>query len=150
MTRELHATAAARLRDSEQRYTSNRQRIVEILAGAARPLTVAEVQAQGGDLPQSSVYRNVAVLEQAGVVRRVPATDEFVRFELAEDLTEHHHHLVCVSCGSVADFTMPRALERAVDKATAAATRATGFDVHAHRLDLVGLCADCRRASRRR
>lgn len=141
--RELHVTAEARLRDSDQRYTPNRQRIVDILAGAARPLTISEVQAEGGDLPQSSVYRNVAVLEQAGVVRRVMAADEFARFELAEDLTEHHHHLVCVSCGDVADFTMPPALERAVDRATAAAAQAAGFEVHSHRLDLVGRCNRC-------
>lgn len=142
--RELHVTAEARLRDSEQRYTPNRQRIVDILAGAARPLTIAEVQAEGGDLPQSSVYRNIAVLEQAGVVRRVMAADEFARFELAEELTEHHHHLVCVSCGDVADFTMPPALERAVDRATATAAQAAGFEVHSHRLDLVGRCRRCR------
>ena len=144
MTRELHVTAQARLEDTEQRYTPNRRRIVEILADAARPLTIAEVQAEGGDLPQSSVYRNVAVLEQAGVVRRVLAADEFARFELAEDLTEHHHHLVCVACKSVADFTMAPTLERAVDRATVTAAEATGFEVHGHRLDLFGLCERCR------
>ena len=46
------------------------------------------------------------MLEQAGVVHRVVATDEFTRYELAEDLTEHHHHLICSSCGAVADFTI--------------------------------------------
>jgi Fur family ferric uptake transcriptional regulator len=141
--RELHATAEARLRDGEQRYTPSRQRIVDILAGAARPLTIAEVQAEGGDLPQSSVYRNIAVLEQAGVVRRVMAADEFARFELAEELTGHHHHLVCVSCGDVADFTMPPALERAVERATTAAAASARFEVQGHRLDLVGRCSRC-------
>ena len=143
MTPELDATAAARLRDADQRYTDSRRRIVGILAEAGRPLTIAEVQAAGPGLPQSSVYRNIAVLEQAGVVRRVLAADEFARFELDEDLTEHHHHLVCVSCGAVADFTMSPALEQGVDRAIAAAGRETGFTVHSHRLDLVGVCANC-------
>ena len=57
-------------------------------------------------LAQSSAYRNLAVLERAGVVHRIVTTDEFARYELAEDLTEHHHHLICRSCGSVADFTL--------------------------------------------
>lgn len=143
MTPELDATAAARLADADQRYTESRRRIVGILAEAGRPLTIAEVQAAGQGLPQSSVYRNIAVLEQAGVVRRVLAADEFARFELAEELTEHHHHLVCVSCGTVTDFTVPPALERALDTAVEAAGRATGFDVQSHRLDLVGVCARC-------
>lgn len=143
MTPELDATAAARLADDGQRYTESRRRIVGILADAGRPLTIAEVQAAGDGLPQSSVYRNIAVLEQAGIVRRVLAADEFARFELDEDLTEHHHHLVCVSCGAVADFTMAPDLEHALDLAVQAAARATGFSVHSHRVDLVGTCARC-------
>lgn len=143
MTPELDATAAARLADDGQRYTESRRRIVGILAQAGRPLTIAEVQAAGDGLPQSSVYRNVAVLEQAGIVRRVLAADEFARFELDEDLTEHHHHLVCVSCGTVADFTMASDLEKALGRAVKAAARATGFAVQSHRLDLVGTCARC-------
>jgi len=143
VTAELDATAAARLRDTDQRYTESRRRIVGILADAGRPLTIAEVQAAGEGLPQSSVYRNVAVLEQAGVVRRVLATDEFARFELDEDLTEHHHHLVCVSCGSVLDFTMSPALEQTLDRAITSVGHDTGFTVQNHRLDLVGLCARC-------
>ena len=36
-------------------------------------------------MPQSSAYRNLAVLEQAGVIRRVITDDDFARFELDED-----------------------------------------------------------------
>ncbi|MBW3669162.1 MAG: transcriptional repressor [Actinobacteria bacterium] len=143
MTTELDATAAARLRDADQRYTTSRRQIVGILAEAGRPLTIAEVQAASGGLPQSSAYRNLAVLEQAGVVRRVLATDEFARFELAEDLTEHHHHLVCTRCGSVLDFTMSSALEEALERTARTVRARTGFTVQAHRLDLTGVCADC-------
>lgn len=143
MTPELDATAAARLRHADQRYTENRRRIVGILAMAGRPLTIAEVQAAGPGLPQSSVYRNIAVLEQAGVVRRVLAADEFARFELDEDLTEHHHHLVCVTCGTVSDFTMSAGLETNLARAVDSVARDTGFSVQSHRLDLVGVCARC-------
>ena len=58
--------------------------------------------------PQSSAYRNLAVLEHAGVVRRVITEGEFARFELTEELTEHHHHLICSRCGRVEDVTVPR------------------------------------------
>lgn len=143
MSVDLHAVAAGRLRDADQRYTSSRRRIVRILAEAGRPLTTAEVQAAGDGLPQSSVYRNLAVLEQAGVVRRVMAGD-VARYEPAEDLTEHHHHLICTVCGSVVDVTLPAAIERRLDKAAADVAERTGFDPQAHRLDLIGRCADCR------
>lgn len=149
MTTELHGVVAARLKDAEQRYTAGRRAIVRVLADAGRPLTMGEVQASATDLPQSSIYRNLAVMEQAGVVRRVHGGDATARFELAEDLTEHHHHLVCQSCGTVEDFTMPPATERRVDRAIAEVGERTGFEVHGHRLDLIGLCARCRRPGRR-
>jgi Fur family ferric uptake transcriptional regulator len=71
------------------------------------------------------------------------ANGDFARFELAEDLTEHHHHLICTSCGAVEDFTAPASLERVLGKAVAEIESAHRFRAQRHRLDLVGLCADC-------
>jgi Fe2+ or Zn2+ uptake regulation protein len=141
---ELHATVAQRLRDDDQRYTGGRRALVEALATAGRPLTIAEVLERGPGLPQSSAYRNLAVLERAGVVHRIVTSDEFARFELDEDLTEHHHHLICSTCGAVADFTVAPDLERALDRAFAEVAAAHGFTAEHHRLDLVGRCSTCR------
>lgn len=145
MTRpDLHTTAAQRLRRVDQRYTGNRRALVEILDSADRPLTIAELLASRDGLAQSSAYRNLAVLERAGVVHRVVTNDEYARFELAEDLTEHHHHLICSSCGAVADFTIAPDLESTLDRAFLRAAAEAGFLVQHHRLDLIGVCADCR------
>lgn len=140
---DLHITAAQRLRGDQQRYTSNRRALVDLLANTHHPVTIAEVLTLRHDLAQSSVYRNLAVLEQAGVVNRVVATDEFTRFELAQDLTEHHHHLICTACGAVADFTIEPHLEASMDAAFALVSAQTGFETEHHRLDLVGRCATC-------
>lgn len=114
-----------------------------MLLGAGRPLTAAEVLAEG-ELTQSSAYRNLAVLEQCGVVRRIAGSDEFARYELAEDLTDHHHHhLICSDCGSVADFTVPDPLERAIEELMGSVAASTGFETDHHRLDLFGRCVDC-------
>jgi len=78
------------------------------------------------------------------VVRKVVATDEFARYELAEDLTHHHHHLICSSCGDVTDFTVPDDVEHDLEGALARVAKRTGFEVHHHRLDLVGTCPACR------
>ncbi len=127
----------------QQRYTPGRQALVEVLAGAGRPLSIPEIVTTDPSVPQSSVYRNLTVLEQAGVVRKVHGTDDFSRFELDEDLTSHHHHLVCLSCGSVDDYTVPSRFERSMAKAIDEVAAATGFRAHFHRLDLVGVCARC-------
>lgn len=143
---DLHEGVADRLGSAEQRFTRQRRQLVEILDGASGPLTMPEVLERGAGLAQSSVYRNLVVLEQAGVVRRIVTDDEFARFELAEDLTgHHHHHLVCTECGSVEDFTVPHELEEALDAALVSAAARHGFDAESHRLDLLGRCRDCRR-----
>lgn len=143
-TAELHDAIGVRLGEDDQRYTSGRRTLVDLLAGTHRPLTVAEVLERADDLSQSSVYRNLALLERAGVVQRVVTDDEFARFELAEDLTgHHHHHLVCASCGRVEDFTLAPDVESSLDDALVSSASAVGFEVHQHRLDLVGTCRRC-------
>lgn len=141
---ELHPIAAERLRADDQRYTPGRRAVVEILVDAEQPLTIPQLLERRPDLPQSSLYRNLAVLERAGIVHRIVTTDEFARYELAQDLTGHHHHLICTKCGDVTDLTVPRGLEADLDAAAARVARRTGFLIEHHRLDFVGLCPSCR------
>jgi Fe2+ or Zn2+ uptake regulation protein len=140
---ELHAEVDRLLAADGQRYTTGRRRVVEVLAVAAQPLTIPEILERDGDLSQSSVYRNLAVLERAGAVQRVVATGEWSRFELAEQLTDHHHHLICASCGTVRDVTVPAALERSLARSLGDLASVEGFAIDHHRLDLVGRCAAC-------
>jgi Fur family ferric uptake transcriptional regulator len=143
---ELHQVADSRLGRHGHRYTPSRRRLVEVLQATEHPLTIAEVTEAGG-LPQSSAYRNLAILEGSGVVRRVQTTDEFARFELAEDLTGHHHHLMCEICGTVRDVVVPDALERRLDAELERLAGCHGFVLDHHRLDLIGRCADCARSA---
>jgi Fe2+ or Zn2+ uptake regulation protein len=140
---ELRDTVSARLRETGQRLTANRETIVAVLATADRPLTIPDILGTADGLAQSSVYRNLLVLEQAAVVRKVVTHDEFAHFELAEDLTEHHHHLICSSCGSVEDVPASAGLERSLRTAMDEIARTTGFHADGHRIDLVGLCRRC-------
>jgi Fe2+ or Zn2+ uptake regulation protein len=140
---ELHELVEARLRRTDQRYTAGRRAIVALLATAGNPVSITEIARSLPDLPRSSAYRNLVDLESAGVVRRVVAHDDFARFELAEDLTEHHHHLLCVACGKVTDVTLAARVERNLSEAIVEMAGAEGFRPHGHRLDILGLCRDC-------
>jgi len=144
ITIELDEAVSRRLRRGGQRYTDARRALVQVLASSPRPLTLPEVLDTHGGLAQSSAYRNLAVLEDAGVVERIVTGDEYARYELTEDLTSnHHHHLVCDGCGAVDDFQLSGDAERQLLNAFAAAAAARGFEVSHHRLDLVGRCARC-------
>jgi Fe2+ or Zn2+ uptake regulation protein len=140
----VHDIATTRLRGVKQRYTSGRKSLVTVLADAGAPLTIMGILAKEPSLALSSTYRNLVVLEQAGVVQRIVTSDEYARYELAEDLTEHHHHLICSDCGSVLDFTIADQLERALDQALRRVAKRNDYVLDHHRLDLVGVCPDCR------
>jgi Fe2+ or Zn2+ uptake regulation protein len=143
MATDPHPTAEAQVRSSGQRYTDQRRRLVEILARAGSPISIPDILRGRRGLAQSSVYRNLAVLEQAGVVRRVHADDEFARYELTEALTEHHHHLICSNCGRVEDVAFPSTFERSLDRTLDRLAGAARFATVSHRLDLIGLCREC-------
>ncbi|MGI9032796.1 MAG: Fur family transcriptional regulator [Acidimicrobiales bacterium] len=141
----IHEQAALRLASADQRYTAGRRALVEVLGGTARPLTTPEILSRAaGGVPQSSAYRNLTVLVEAGVVRRLAGADDVGRFELSEELTgDHHHHVVCADCGTVVDVTTSTMLERALSEAGRVVASQTGFTVTDHRIDLVGRCPDC-------
>lgn len=142
----IHEAVALRLAALDQRYTALRRQLVETLAEAGRPLTIPEILAACPDLPQSSAYRNVTALIEIGVARRVNGTDDHGRFELAEELSGHHHHLVCATCGTVQDIHPSPRLERALGEAARAVAEEQGYEVTEHQLDLLGLCPVCRSA----
>jgi Fe2+ or Zn2+ uptake regulation protein len=141
---DIHGLAESRLRAGGHRYTRNRRAVVDALDQAARPLSLPQLLHHHRQLAQSSAYRNLAILEGAGVVHRIVTSDGFARFELAQDLTEHHHHhRICSSCGLVEDFTLPAALEETLEKALRRVATRSAFRVGSHQLDLIGLCTAC-------
>jgi len=140
---ELDRSIARRLSGQGQRYTPQRRALVRLLRGLDRPATIRDLQGRGADLPLSSVYRNLVVLEHAGVIRRLVMSKGSATYELAEDLTQHHHHLICTNCGSVEDLPASSSLERTVQTAASGLATRRGFRVRSHRVDILGLCKQC-------
>lgn len=117
--------------------------MVEAFAGATAPLSVTEVhEAVAADVPVSSLYRILADLVSAGILIRLEFAEGFARFELDEDLAEHHHHLVCTGCGLVSDLELPD-LERTIGRTARGIEERSGFRARTHRLDFFGTCNRC-------
>ena len=135
--------ARERLVERDQRYTDGRRRLVDALVGAGGPITLPALLTTDPSLSQSSAYRNLALMEEAGVVRRLVHGTEHAHYELAEDLTEHHHHLICSECGDVADYVVAPSVERRIEQAVEAIADETGFRIEGHRFDLIGHCQVC-------
>lgn len=141
---ELHRAVATRLGDHDQQYTSNRRAVVTALADAGAPITLPGLLDADTSLAQSSAYRSLSVMVDAGIVRRLVHVGDHAHFELAEHLTEHHHHLICEACGMVLDVTLPDQIEAAMDRSFDDVAEASGFTPTHHAVDIYGTCADCR------
>lgn len=143
---ELDAIAREHMSAAGHLYTRGRQLVLETLAGLGSPATIPVILHTEPSLVQSSLYRNLAVLEEAGLVSRVDVGDERAYFELSELVTrQHHHHLVCRGCSTVVDVVLPARAEQTLGRVFSAAATDAGFELEDHRLDLVGLCAGCGR-----
>lgn len=144
MSTDVHQIAASRVVGDGQRYTKMRRQLVDVLDGADHPITIPDIMRLHPQLAQSSVYRNLTVLEQAGVIARVVTHDEWARFEIAEDIGGHHHHLICEVCGTVRDVQVPDVVEAALEESLGGLAAMNGFELRHHRLDLLGVCSRCR------
>lgn len=140
---QLHDDVKRRLAAAGQRYTDGRRALVNALATAQRPLTLRDIVSAVPELPQSSAYRNLDALREGSIVNRISAGGDRAHFELAESLLGHHHHLICVSCGTIEDMRLDGKLEDEVDRALAGAAGEAGFTPLRHSLDLYGECSDC-------
>ena len=89
-----------------------------------------------GEVSQQAVYDVLRALTGAGLVRRIHPPGSVPRYE--SRVGDNHHHLVCRSCGAIAD----------VDCAVGAAPCLTAADDHGFAIDEAeviywGLCPAC-------
>jgi Fe2+ or Zn2+ uptake regulation protein len=145
MQADLFDHAAERLANQRARLTPTRRRVLETLEQSRGPLTVSELQATLRDVPTSSLYRALTSLQQAGLVICLRDTDGTGRYELAEWITGHHHHITCSVCGSAEDIDIPEPLESAIATLLDDVARGSGFRITGHRLELEGVCRSCQR-----
>ncbi|RVT53600.1 ferric iron uptake transcriptional regulator [Rubrivivax albus] len=133
---------ADNLRQLGLRATPPRRKVLQLMRqGARRHWAADEVYrdllAAGDDVGLATVYRVLAQLEQAGIVRRTSFDGGKAVFEF--DDGSHHDHLVCVRCGRVDEF-----VDEVIEARQQAVADARGFTLVEHRLALYGLCRPCR------
>jgi Fur family ferric uptake transcriptional regulator len=90
----------------------------------------------------ATVYRNLELLSEEDVIQRIASGSGPRRYD---GNAAHHHHVRCERCGCVADVPA-RSVKASIRIDAKCVCKECGFVVNGHRLDLVGLCAKCRRA----
>src|SRR5262249_23407091 len=102
------------------------------------------VKAQDPTVGQTTIYRTLRLLTDAGLAREVRFGDGRAHYE-HNYKHQHHDHMICKECGKIIEFYSPE-LE-AIQEAMAAKHR---FELTEHLLRMIGICADCRKAERDR
>jgi Fur family ferric uptake transcriptional regulator len=119
-----------RIRELGYKATPQRLAVLRAL-DAEQHQSLGEIRARCPEVGLVTIYRTLDLLSEIGVVRRLDLGDG-PRYELAED---HHHHLICESCGAVSEFERcPLDLRR---------LKGMGFEITAHTLEIYGRCAEC-------
>ena len=129
--------SATRLEDGGHRLTAPRRAVLSAIARSRRPFTIEELCERLPGTGRATVFRTVKLLQELELVCRVPLEDGGVRYQHARS-GEHHHHLICNSCGSVTEFSDP-SLDATVEQNAAAA----GFELDGHSAELYGRCGAC-------
>lgn len=119
-----------------------RERIVAVLGAQTCALSAVEIEdrlrAAGRPTSRASIYRVLDLLVEHGLAERVDVGEGQTRFEPLLPGGDHHHHLVCDSCGALVAFDDP-GLERAI----ARLSERLGVRVSGHDVTLRGACARC-------
>jgi Fur family transcriptional regulator, ferric uptake regulator len=136
------------LRKQGLKRTSQRDLILEVFLSTEEHLSSEDlhrlVRKQDPSVGQTTVYRTLKLLSEAGLAREVRFGDGRTHYEHNYKL-EHHDHMICSECGRIIEFFSPE-LE-AIQDAMAARHR---FVVTSHLLRMIGICVECRRGLRRR
>jgi len=121
-----------------------RDALIDLLAGEPCALTALEIEdrlrQRDRRIARASVYRILELLGEHGLVARLELGDGTTRYELVDPGGEHHHHLLCDSCGRVVPFD-DRELELAIDRLA----RRLEFRTDDHEVVLHGACRACQR-----
>ncbi len=129
------------LRRHGYKLTPQRRAVIGTIASSPDHLTPAaiyeKVHQERPDIGLVTIYRTLEILARLGLICELHAGGSCRSYTIGAP--EHHHHLICSSCGEVIDFSGYdlSSLEERL-------SRETGFEIEDHLLEFIGLCQNCK------
>ncbi len=122
------------------KFSKQRKRILDLLQSTGIHPTASwiydRLKGEFPDLSMGTVYRNLNILVEQGLVKKIDFGSTFDRFDA--NLSQHYH-FICEKCGAIHDLKIPivHSLEEQVKAET-------NFEVHSHRIEFYGICDKCK------
>ena len=131
---------ATLLKESGLKATFQRMNIlerIEVSGHMSIDTIYDEVIKTHPSLSLATVYKNIILMVEKGVLVEVPITGKKSKYEL---LKEDHIHLVCTECGEVED----KAKDSVTDDLFTSMTQKENFTLSKQQVNLYGVCSDCK------
>jgi Fur family ferric uptake transcriptional regulator len=129
------------LEDTSLRMTKQRQVILEELRAVTSHPTADEmydmVRRRLPNVSLGTVYRNLEMLADSGVVQKLDIGGSKKRFD---GNVAVHYHLRCLTCGRVDDVELDIGIDL-----EGMASAVTDYAILRHRLEFIGVCPHCER-----
>ena len=130
------------IRTRNLRWTEQRGLIAQTLFKTTQHLTTEElfrkVHEQNPAIGYATVARTLRLLVDAGLCEQIDISDGTMRYEVTAE-HKHHDHLICNKCGKFIEVFSPE-----LEKIQAKLVGQHGFTEQSHKLQIFGVCADCR------
>jgi len=130
------------LAEAGHRSSAPREEVIGAIAALGCSVTAREIadhlRERRSPVGLASIYRTLDLLDRLRLVQRFDVGEGVARYEPVHPGGEHHHHIVCDSCGTVEPFEDDE-LEQAISRLSGR----TDFAVAAHDVTLRGECAAC-------
>ena len=127
------------LKESGLKATFQRMNIlgsIEVYGHMSIDTIYEEVVKTHSSLSLATVYKNIILMVEKGVLVEVPITGKKPKYELLKD---DHIHLVCTECGDVED----KPKHSGADDIFTAMTKEENFTLSKQQVNLYGVCVEC-------
>lgn len=126
----------ATLEDNGHRLTVARRSVIDLLGQKREGFSAQELCEELPQVGRATVYRTIKLLLKASVVCKLALADGAPKYSLAR--VGHHHHTVCMKCGTVGDFRAST-----VERILRTISGDIPGELVGHRMELYIICQDC-------
>ncbi len=132
------------LKRKNMKITQSRLDLIDLLASYGKHFEVEELvnwvsSRTDRRVSRSTIYRTIKLLQEFGAIKEVIKQNNRTIYEFVVG-KPHHDHLVCVECGRIIEF-VNEDIENLQDEVC----KEYDFEPMNHRLEIFGICSDCRR-----
>jgi Fur family ferric uptake transcriptional regulator len=129
------------LRRKGYRLTPQREAVIKILLENPNQHLAAEdiyamVRRTHPEIGMATVYRTLDLLSSEKIINQLNFEEGYSRYELESQT--HHHHLVCLKCGKIREFS-----DNLLEKVEEEIALKYNFEIVGHLLKFYGYCSSC-------